>query len=62
MNFSTAIRRHEDQARHYARLGKAKAARAHLLRAGQLRMAMKIKSENRQTLRQKLVASLAMEA
>lgn len=47
MNFTTAIRRHEDQARHYARLGKAKAARAHLLRAGQLRTAMTIKDETR---------------
>jgi hypothetical protein len=48
MNLQQAINRHEDKAALAARLGKAKLARAHKLRAEQLRTAKQIKRELRQ--------------
>lgn len=48
MNIRAAIKRHEDLAAAFARIGKAKLARMHLLRAGELRKASQIKKELRQ--------------
>ncbi len=48
MNLRQAIQRHEDKAAYAARIGKAKQARAHKLRAEQLRVAKKIRKELRQ--------------
>lgn len=45
MTFAKAIKRHEDLAAAFARIGKAKLARMHLLRAGELRKAKEIKRE-----------------
>lgn len=45
MNLRQAIQRHEDKAALAARIGKAKLARAHKLRAEQLRVAKQIKRE-----------------
>lgn len=47
MNFAVAIKRHEDKAAIAARIGKAKLARLHLLRANELRTARKIKRESK---------------
>ncbi len=47
MNFTKAAKRHEEQAAAYALVGKAKRARAELLRAEQMRMAKRIKRECR---------------
>lgn len=48
MNYRHAIQRHEDKAASAARIGKAKLARAHKLRADQLRVTQRIKRELRQ--------------
>lgn len=48
MNFRLAIKRHENLAAAFAQIGKAKLARLHLLRAGELRKTMQIKRECRQ--------------
>lgn len=48
MNIARAIQRHEDKAALAARIGKAKLARAHKLRAEQLRIARQIRKELRQ--------------
>jgi hypothetical protein len=45
MNFRAAIKRHEDLANAFARLGKAKLSRMHLLRAEELRKAKQIRKE-----------------
>lgn len=45
MNFIKAAKRHEDLATAFARIGKAKLARLHLLRANELRTARKVKQE-----------------
>lgn len=45
MNFAKAVKRHEDLATAFARIGKAKMARLHLLRAGELKKAKDIKQE-----------------
>lgn len=45
MRFNAAIQRHEDLAAAAARIGKAKLARMHLLRAGELRKAKQIRKE-----------------
>jgi len=45
MRFSAAIKRHEDLANTFARTGKAKLARLHLLRANELRTAKRIRKE-----------------
>lgn len=45
MNFAKAVKRHEDLANAFARIGKAKLARLHLLRAEQLRTAKQIRKE-----------------
>jgi hypothetical protein len=47
MNLRLAIKRHEDLANAFARTGKAKLARMHLLRAEQLRTAKTIRKEMR---------------
>lgn len=48
MNFNKAAKRHEDLATAFARIGKAKLARLHLLRANELKTAKKIKRECKQ--------------
>ncbi|MGE0278434.1 MAG: hypothetical protein AB7R40_23810 [Nitrospiraceae bacterium] len=48
MNLRLAIKRHEDMANAFARIGKAKLARLHLLRAEELRKTQQIKRELRQ--------------
>lgn len=45
MKLAAAIKRHENMAAAFARIGKAKLARLHLLRAGELRKASQIKRE-----------------
>lgn len=45
MNFIKAAKRHEDLAAAFARIGKAKLARLHLLRANELKTAKRIKRE-----------------
>lgn len=45
MNYAKAIKRHENHAAAFARIGKAKLARMHLMRAGELRKAKQIKRE-----------------
>lgn len=47
MNFTKAAKRHEDLAAAFAKIGKAKMARLHLLRANELKTAKKIKRELR---------------
>ena len=47
MNFAKAAKRHEDLAAAFAKIGKAKMARLHLLRANELRTARKVKQECR---------------
>lgn len=45
MNLAKAAKRHEDLAAAFARIGKAKLARMHLLRAEELKTAKQIKRE-----------------
>lgn len=47
MNFRLAIKRHEDKAAQFARLGKAKLASRELRKANELRTARKIRKELR---------------
>jgi hypothetical protein len=47
MNMARAIKRHEDLANAFAKIGKAKLARLHLLRAEQFRKAKQIRREGK---------------
>lgn len=47
MNFRLAIKRHEDMATEFARIGKAKLASRELRKANELRTARKIRQELR---------------
>lgn len=47
MNYARAIKRHEDMAAAFAKIGKAKMVRLHMLRAGELKKAKQIKQECR---------------
>lgn len=51
MNLAKAAKRHEELAVFYARIGKAKTARLHVLRADQLEKAKELKRECRHVAR-----------
>lgn len=47
MNIPKAIKRHEEMAAAFAKIGKAKLARMHLLRAEQFKKLLELKREER---------------